>query len=181
MIFASWQDIGRVLLVGTLAYVALVALLRVSGKRTLSKMNAFDLIVTIALGSTLATVLLSKDVALLEGLAALALLVALQFVAAWIAKRSRRFESLIKSDPALLFYDGAFLDASLLRERITHSEVRAAVRAQGIASLDSVQAVVLETDGSIAIVKESGTSHPTALADLDPPPPPRRGPPPAAS
>lgn len=63
---------------GVLAYVALVVLLRVSGKRTLSKMNAFDLVVTVALGSTLATVLMAKDVALAEGVFAFALLIGLQ-------------------------------------------------------------------------------------------------------
>ena len=71
MLFDSWAGLGRVLLVGTLAYVALVLLLRISGKRTLSKLNAFDLVVTVALGSTLATVLLSKTVALAEGVLAI--------------------------------------------------------------------------------------------------------------
>lgn len=69
VLFDSWSGVLRVLVVGTLAYLALVAWLRVTEKRTVSKWNAFDLIVTIALGSTLATVLLSKQVALVEGLA----------------------------------------------------------------------------------------------------------------
>lgn len=67
MLFSGWENLLRTLVVGVLAYVSLVVFLRISGKRTLSKMNAFDLIVTVALGSTLATVLLSKDVALAEG------------------------------------------------------------------------------------------------------------------
>lgn len=78
MFFDTWQGLGRIVVVGVLAYAALVIFLRFSGKRTLSKMNAFDLIVTVALGSTLATILLSKDVALAEGLLALLLLIALQ-------------------------------------------------------------------------------------------------------
>ncbi len=65
--FDSWSAMGRTVVVGVLAYLALVLLLRVSGKRTLSKMNAFDLVVTVALGSTLATVLLSTSVALARG------------------------------------------------------------------------------------------------------------------
>ncbi len=64
MFFDSWAALGRIVVVGVLAYIGLVFLLRVSGKRTLSKMNAFDLVITIALGSTFATVLLSKSVAL---------------------------------------------------------------------------------------------------------------------
>ena len=77
MFFDNWSDLLRVVVVGTLAYASLVVLLRISGKRTLSKMNAFDLVVTVALGSTLATVLLTKDVALVEGMLAFALLVSL--------------------------------------------------------------------------------------------------------
>ena len=72
MFFHSWFDLLRVAVVGTLAYSALIVWLRISGKRSLSKWNAFDFIVTIALGSTLATAFLSKDVALAEGVFAFA-------------------------------------------------------------------------------------------------------------
>ncbi|HBM44306.1 MAG TPA: DUF421 domain-containing protein, partial [Halomonas sp.] len=56
--FSGWESLARTLVVGLLAYTVLIVFLRISGNRTLSKMNAFDLIVTVALGSTLATVLL---------------------------------------------------------------------------------------------------------------------------
>ena len=85
--FSSWTSIARVLLVGVAAYAGLVLLLRVSGKRTLTKMNAFDLVVTVALGSTLATVLLTKSVALADGLAAFALLILLQYGLTWLSVR----------------------------------------------------------------------------------------------
>ncbi len=89
MLFDSWGGLGRVLFVGVLAYGALVAILRISGKRTLTKLNAFDLVVTVALGSTLATVLLSKDVALVEGVMAMTVLVSLQFAITWLAHLAR--------------------------------------------------------------------------------------------
>jgi hypothetical protein len=152
MLFDSWTGLGRVLVVGTSAYVALVLILRVSGKRTLSKLNAFDLIVTVALGSTLATVLLSKDVALAEGVLALALLVSLQFAIAWLSVRSQRFQSLVKAEPALLMRQGCFLGAAMRRERITREEVLAAVREHGGGDLSQIEAVVLETDGSLTVV-----------------------------
>lgn len=154
MFFSDWESIGRVVVVGVLAYGTLVMLLRVSGKRTLSKMNAFDLIVTVALGSTLATVLLSKQTALVEGIAAFAVLVALQFVVAWSSVRWKRFSGLVKSEPALLFHRSSFLDGALRRERVTREEVIAATRSSGARSLDDVAAVVLETDGSISVVKQ---------------------------
>lgn len=68
--FDSWESIFRTTVITILAYVLLIFLLRVSGKRTLSKMNAFDFIVTIALGSTLATVMLNKNVAFADGILA---------------------------------------------------------------------------------------------------------------
>ena len=90
--FHTWAALGRVLVIGPLAYLALVLLLRISGKRTLTKLNAFDLVVTVALGSTLATILLSKSVSLTEGVLALALLIALQFAITWTSVRSERVQ-----------------------------------------------------------------------------------------
>lgn len=169
MFFNSWYALLRVLLVGTAAYVALVVMLRVSGKRTLAKMNAFDLVVTVALGSTLATVLLSRDVALAEGLLAFATLIGLQFAVAWLSVRSRWVQELVKSEPALLFFEGRYLDGALHRERVAREEVRAAVRAAGVASLDDVAAVVLETDGTFSVVRGGGSGR-SSLEDLEPPP-----------
>jgi uncharacterized membrane protein YcaP (DUF421 family) len=155
LLFGGWSSIWRALAVGVMAYLALVLLLRFSGKRTLSKMNAFDLVVTVALGSTLATVLLSKDVALAEGLVAFALLIGLQFVITWLSVRSSAVGGLVKAEPGLLLYRGRFLREALRRERVTEDEVRAGVRAQGIADVDAVEAVVLETDGSISVVRRA--------------------------
>ncbi|MBZ0304430.1 MAG: DUF421 domain-containing protein [Anaerolineae bacterium] len=153
MFYDGINGLFRVVIVGACAYVALIFLLRVSGKRTLSKMNAFDLIVTVALGSTLATILLSKDVALLEGITAFILLIGMQFLIAWMSVRSSAVRQLVKAEPALLFYRGAFLNRVMRMERVTEDEVRAAIRAQGVASMNAVEAVVLETDGSFAVIE----------------------------
>lgn len=153
MLFDDWAGIGRVLLVGLLAYAGLVAILRVSGKRTLSKMNAFDLVVTVALGSCLATIILSKDTALAEGLTAFALLIGLQYLVAWASVRSERVQGLVKSTPALLLHRGRMLPAALRRERVTEAEVLAALRNQGIADPAGIGAVVLETDGTMTVIR----------------------------
>jgi uncharacterized membrane protein YcaP (DUF421 family) len=162
MMFQGWDILGRTLLVGVLAYAGLVFFVRISGKRTLSKMNAFDLIVTVALGSTLATVLLSPDVALAEGMLALGMLVLLQYLVAWSAVRADWFRRLVKSEPTLLFHEGRFLDPALRRERVTRDEVLAAARNQGIIELAEVAAVVLETDGSISVLPRGRTQHGTS-------------------
>ena len=152
MFFDTWFGLLRVAVVGTAAYAALVALLRVSGKRTLAKLNAFDLVVTVALGSTLATVLLSEGVALAEGLLAFALLVGLQCAVAWLSVRSPRFGALVKSEPSLLLHRGRFLDEAMRRQRVTREEVVSALRSSGLARPGDAAAVVLETDGSLSVV-----------------------------
>lgn len=167
LLFQGWSGIGRVLLVGTLAYVSLVLLLRVSGKRTLSKLNAFDLVVTVALGSTLATVLLSRDVALAEGIAAFALLVALQWVITALSVRSGRIGALVKAEPALLLFRGRFLDAAMQRERVTRDEVLAAIRDSGEAGVEGLHAVVLETDGSLSVVRSTNDPQASRLVTDD--------------
>lgn len=152
MFFDSAQDLLRVVLVGTLAYIGCVILMRISGNRTLSKMNSFDLVVTVAFGSTLSSILITKDIALAEGLLAIALLVALQFMITWLSVRSSTVNSIIKTAPTLLLRDGRMLDDAMKRVRITRDEIRAAVRQQGTGSLDKVAAVVLETDGSLSVI-----------------------------
>lgn len=162
MWFDSWSGIGRTIVAGVVAYAALVVILRISGKRTLSKMNAFDFVVTVALGSSLATVLLSKDVALLEGLAAFSVLAGMQYLVAWVSSRSSAIEGAIKSSPVLLNYRGELDTVRLPRERLTAGEVRAAVRKQGLASMDGVEAVVLEAAGELSVLKK-GEYSATAL------------------
>ena len=157
MLFSSWSDLARLLAFGIISYAFLILVLRISGKRTLSKMNAFDLVITVAMGSTLATILLSKDVALVEGVAALALLVFLQFAITWTSMRSARVRDWIKSEPTLLLHRGRFLRDAMRRERVTEEEILAAVRAQGHGTIEAVGEVVLETDGTLSVTSGEGS------------------------
>lgn len=153
MLFHSWEGVIRTIVIGILAYTALLIILRTSGKRTLSKMNAFDFVVTVALGSTLATILLSQDVALAEGVAAFVTLVGMQYVITWLSVRSSTIQQFVKSSPSLLFYKGEFFTDTLKSQRVTQEEIYAAIRGQGIASIDDVGAVILETDGSFSTLQ----------------------------
>lgn len=157
MFFESWSSLLRVVVVGTLAYVALVLMLRVSGKRTLAKLNAFDLVVTVALGSTLATVLLNRSVALAEGVVAFLLLAGLQWLVAFGSVRSARFDALVKSEPTLLLHHGRFLERAMRGQRVTREEVVSALRSSGLARAEDAAAVVLETDGTLSVVPASAT------------------------
>ena len=166
MFFDNWFGLLRTLVVGILAYIALILLLRVSGKRTLSKMNAFDFVVTVALGSTLATILLSEEVALMEGIVAFTTLIALQYVIATASVRSKWIESVVKSEPTLLFYQGQFLWKAMQSERVTQEEIEAAIRQQGGAAVDAIDAVILETDGSFSVIQDNASGSLSSLRSV---------------
>lgn len=153
MLFQGWPGIARTLLVGTLAYVTLVLFLRISGKRTLSKLNAFDLVVTVALGSTLSAILLQESIALAEGATALGLLILLQYLVTFASVRSNSVAKLIRSEPTLLVRSGSFCHDAMMRQRITEDEIMSAVRSNGRQGLDEIEAVVLESDGTLSIIK----------------------------
>ncbi len=163
MWFDSWSDLGRLAAVGASAYVTLVVVLRFSGKRTLAKLNAFDLVVTVAFGSTLATILLSSDVSWTEGALALALLAALQYVVARLTAWRPRIRAVVTAEPTLLLRDGRVLEEAMTQQRVTIDEVRQAVRATGQGDLSSVAAVVLETDGSLSVVATTRAGDRSAL------------------
>lgn len=142
----------RIVTVGFLAYVGLIIFLRISGKRTLTKLNAFDLVVTVALGSTLATILLNNSISLLEGMTAFSLLIFLQYLFTLLSVHSKWFNNIIKSEPSLLFLDGQFLRSTMKKERIKEIEILQAIRNTGFGSTEKVKAVVLETDGSLSVI-----------------------------
>jgi len=166
LFFSDWTSVLRVLIVGALTYPALIAILRISGKRTLAKFNAFDLVITVALGSTFATTLLSKDVALIEGVLAFAVLATLQFIVAWGAMHWSAIKSLAKSKPKALLVDGSYQSEALHKERVTPEEVMAAVRGAGYGDLSQIALVVLETDGSLSVIAKTNLGDSSALKDL---------------
>lgn len=164
--FSGWQPVARTAIIGVLAYISVLILLRISGRRTLSKMNAFDFVVTIALGSTLATMLLSKDASLVQGVVAFALLIGMQYIVTWFSARTDWVRDVVTGEPALLFYHGRYLHDSMKKARVAHKEVQSAVRGAGLEAMNEVTAVVLETDGSFSVVKSGEPASQSSLADL---------------
>ena len=154
-IFNGWDGVLRILLIAPAAYVALILILRMSGKRTLAKLNAFDFVVTIAIGSTLASVITSSTLSLVDGLVALALLVGMQFVVTAASVRLPWVNDVVKAEATLLVRNGELLPRAMRRQRITSDEIEAAIRQSGGRGVEDAEAVFLETDGSLAVTRAS--------------------------
>src|SRR3954462_5430626 len=125
--FDNWPKVLRAVVMAFAAYSILVLFLRLPGKRTLSKMNVFDFVFVVALGSGLAQTILSPEITLADSTAALATLIAMQILLSWLCTRSHRVDSLLNGEPRLLLYRGRILDEAIKRARVTEEEVRAAV------------------------------------------------------
>lgn len=157
LFFDTWQSTIRTIVLTVLAYAVMIFFLRVSGKRTLTKMNAFDMIVTVALGSSLATVALNKNVALVDGALVFFLFIFLQFFITWLSVRIRAVKRIVTSQPVLLLYKGELFDKVRKKERITVEEIFVAARKKGISSLKDIDVIVLETTGDITVIPEIKT------------------------
>ncbi|MDT0575214.1 DUF421 domain-containing protein [Croceicoccus sp. F390] len=166
MFWDNWFGVERVIVMTLCAYVGLIIILRMVGKRSLAKLNAFDFVVTVALGSTLASILLSKDIAFAEGMMAFVMLCGLQWIVSKLSVRRDGFKKLIRSDPRLILENGEFLHQALHDERVTHSEVMSEIRKHGFADLEDIAAVVLESDGTFSVIAHSKATTRSALDDV---------------
>ena len=160
-----WMDLATVPAVALGAYLWLILVLRLSGKRSLSKLNAFDFAITVAFGSALATIIMSRDTGMFRGAVALAMLALLQYVLTKLSMWSKLIRRLVRSRPTLLVEDGRLFRDALRHERVTLDEIAEAVRKDGYGRLDEVGAVILETDGSFSVIEKSNQQY-TLLYDV---------------
>ena len=157
--------VGRTAALTTVGFLGMIVMLRMSGKRTLSKMNVFDFVFVVAIGSLLAATIIEKDVTLSEWFVSVTILLFIQFALAKIACYSKTAERIINGEPALLLAKGEFIHKSMRKHRITEEEVRAAIREKGVNRVEDVDAVVLENDGNLTVAWEGhGPGH-SSLVD----------------
>ena len=152
ILYGGWEELLRIVIVGALAYIAIILLLRAAGKRALAKLSAYDFIVTIALGSMLATSILSPGMTIDRAILAFALLIGLQRLFALLSMRSTAFFQLTNNQPTLVVHRGQFVEANLKRMNLRHGDIEAAVRSKGHASVQDIGSVVLETDGTLSVI-----------------------------
>jgi uncharacterized membrane protein YcaP (DUF421 family) len=163
LLWAGWPPIAHTLLIGTVGYLVLVLLLRGTGPRTMAKMTPLDFVVAVTLGSAFGRTVTADDVPLAQAVAALLLLVTLQWVLASARARWRPLRRMLDSRPALLYYDGELQQATLRRHRLTEADIDNAVIQGGLGSLASVQAVVLHQDGSLGTISKESMGDGSSL------------------
>ncbi len=171
VLFNSWGAVVRVLIVAVAGYVTLLALLRVTGQRTLAQLTSFDLIITITIGSAFGRVITARDVALVEVLAAFGALVGLQVLVSWLWGKAPRTRAAITPTPAVLYHDGRVVEREMRRAHLRDADLLAAVRRNGMGSLDQVRAILLEGNGALAVLSHAQFGDGRAVDDAEELPP----------
>lgn len=145
------NEMIRIFLVSLATYVSVVIMMRISGKRTLSKLNSFDFIATVGLGSILASTA-TNSIELHKGLVAFASIVFFQFVVSKLTTKYTVVQKAVLFRPTLLFYEGKFIDEALDNERMSKQEIHETIRQNGTDAIENVKAVVLEGEGSLSVI-----------------------------
>ena len=165
MWFESWTAMLRIGLFSVVTYVALTALIRVFGKRTISKMNPGDFVITVAIGSVAGSMIVSPERPIMNGLAALTGLLGMQFVVERLTSKWSGLRRAVDGSPTLLLHRGTLLTDNLARENVDEEDILAALRKRGLARLDDAEAVVLEIGGGFSVVPKQNT-EPDTLQDV---------------
>lgn len=148
----GWEAIIRILVVGTLCYIALVVILKLSRKRTLASLTAFDFVVTVAIGAVFGRLLTAKDVSISEAVTAFILLAFLQLLFSWLQMRFKTFRKMFTSRPILLYYRGEFQEKAMKKERVEKSELIGEARKKGYGNFEEIELIILENDASFSII-----------------------------
>lgn len=143
----------RSLLLTSAAMIWVVALVRIVGLRSFSKMTSFDFVMTVAAGSLLAGAAQSTNWSgFAQAMLAMAGLFLVQYVSALLRKRSDAFERILQNEPILLMRDGKIIRSALVETRVAESDLIAKLREANATDMSKIKAVVLETTGDISVL-----------------------------
>jgi uncharacterized membrane protein YcaP (DUF421 family) len=164
-LWSGWDPIIKSLIVGPLGYVGVVVMLRSSGKRSLSKLNMFDFVITIAMGSILASMFMGSQ-ALIPSILSFGLLLLCQMATAYSTSRSDFAQKLLMASATVLYKDGTFATRDIRRHRLTEDELASAVRDSSCGDFKRVAAIVLETDGTLSVIPKDQAGDQSLVDDL---------------
>jgi uncharacterized membrane protein YcaP (DUF421 family) len=133
-------------------FFVVFVLTRIIGRRELSSLQPFDLLLLIIIGDAIQQGLTQNDFSLTGALIAIGTFALLQVGTSYVSYRARWLRPVLEGHPIVVVQDGKVIDANLKRERITHEEVAEEARKQQIASMADVQWAVLETNGQISFI-----------------------------
>jgi uncharacterized membrane protein YcaP (DUF421 family) len=138
----------------TFVFFLILVVTRAVGRRELSRMEPFDLILLVVIGDLVQQGVTQSDYSLTGATTVIATLAVLTVLTAYVSFRVKSLRPVLEGNPIVLVADGEILDRNLRGQRVTREEVRAEARQQGIGSLADVRFAILETNGKISFLTD---------------------------
>jgi uncharacterized membrane protein YcaP (DUF421 family) len=135
-------------------YLFVVFVMRVVGRRELSSLTAFDLVLLIVLGDAIQQGLTQADYSVTGAVIVVSTFALLQVATSYLGFKSRRIRSVLEGHPIVLIEDGRLIDGNLRRQRLTPDDVAEAMRLQQILSFTDVAWAILESNGRISFIEK---------------------------
>lgn len=151
---SSWEALLSIVIATIAIFAAIIILVRISGKRSFSKISSFDFASTIAIGSIIASGILLEDISITKAVVALSTIFALQSLAAYLL-RYPFFKKTLDNKPLLLMSKGTILHRNLRSANITEDDLRSKLREANVFQLSNVHAVILERTGDLSVLHNS--------------------------
>lgn len=145
------MDLLAILLTAIGIYIAVILFTRIAGKRSFSKMSSFDFAMTVAVGSMIATTVLSKSVSLWDGVIGMGAVYVLQISVA-LLRRYKPVQKVVDNVPLLLMDGTEILHDNLKKARVSESDLRSKLREANVIRLKEVRAVIFEATGDISVM-----------------------------
>jgi uncharacterized membrane protein YcaP (DUF421 family) len=136
-------------------YLFVIFVMRVIGRRELSSMTPFDLVLLIVLGDAIQQGLTQDDYSVTGAVIAVSAIATMQVLTSYLSFRSKRIRTVMEGNPLVIVDRGELVRKNLVRERMTEDEVAEEARQQEISSLDEVEWAILEANGQISFIKKS--------------------------
>ena len=137
-------------------YVLVFVFTRALGRRELSTLQPFDLILLVVIGDLIQSGVTQNDLSVTGVLIVVCTIGILQVIFSYLSFRFRRVRPLLQGEPIVLVENGQLIDRNMRRERLTLDDLAEKARLNEIASIDEVKWAVLETNGDISFIKQSG-------------------------
>lgn len=141
-------------------YLSVLILLRISGKKQVGQMGAIEFVTILLISNAVQNSMNGGDNSLIGGLILAAVLIVLSMVMAWLTYKSRIFEAIFEGTPRLLIHNGKAIEKALRKEQLSAAELRVLMRKQGVNHLNEVKCGVLESDGTLSLIKFQDVAPP---------------------
>jgi uncharacterized membrane protein YcaP (DUF421 family) len=139
----------------TVVFFFIFLVTRIAGRRELSELEPFDVILLVVLGDLVQQAITQSDESVTGTLIVISTITLLSVAVSWLSFRSARLRTITAGQPIVLVEDGDVIEPNLRRERLARADVEEAARQQQVSSLSDIRWAILERDGSISVIPKS--------------------------